>query len=239
MKKSIVFLMLLMSLCNYSNSQTFFNQQLKYSRFKSAYQNCEKDISVLFENQKIQKSTLQILFRAFKNEKTLEVWAKNNLESKYHLLKTYSICASSGTLGPKLKQGDGQVPEGIYHIDRFNPTSSYHLSLGINYPNSADLKRNSDKPGGDIFIHGYCVTIGCLPMTNSKMEEIYSLAVLAKTAGQSKIPVLILPSKKIPASTSIYVEFWKQLFAINEYFELNRKLPNYSVNSKGQYVLKS
>ena len=116
--------------------------------------------------------------------------------------------------------------------------SAFHLSLGINYPNAADLKRNAVNPGGDIFIHGECVTIGCLPMTNKFIEEIYLLAVLAKSAGQKKIPVFILPSKNLPKTNEKHLDFWKKLFVLNAFFEKNGKLPNYSIDTFGNYILK-
>ena len=80
----------------------------------------------------------QVFFRAFKDERTLEIWGANSATSKLRLLQKYRVLAASGTLGPKRQYGDMQVPEGWYYVDRFNPFSSYHLSLGLNYPNGAD-----------------------------------------------------------------------------------------------------
>ncbi|MFC7667854.1 murein L,D-transpeptidase family protein [Hymenobacter humi] len=85
------------------------------------------------------------------------------------------------------------MPEGFYQIDRFNPKSEYHLSLGLNYPNAADLALGEPDPGGDIFIHGGEVTIGCLPITDIGIEEVYLIAVAARAAGQTLIPVHIFP----------------------------------------------
>src|SRR5690606_11025729 len=99
---------------------------------------------------------------------------------KFTLVKTYPVCSSSGLPGPKRKKGDRQTPEGFYHIDRFNPQSAFHLSLGINYPNSSDKILGHSDPGGDIFIHGSCVTIGCVPLTDDLIKEVYVLAVEAK-----------------------------------------------------------
>ncbi len=112
---------------------------------------------------------MDILLRAYKQESELELWAKNKKDKQYTLLKTYKICASSGTLGPKRKQGDIQVPEGFYVIDRFNPVSNFYLSLGVSYPNASDkILGVKGALGGDIFIHGNCVTIGCLPISDDK-----------------------------------------------------------------------
>lgn len=99
----------------------------------------------------------------------MDIYAKKREDSTYKKLITYKICAKSGHLGPKRRQGDRQVPEGFYHINHFNPNSNYHLSLMINYPNASDkIKSQAPNPGGNICIHGSCVTIGCLPMTRSK-----------------------------------------------------------------------
>jgi murein L,D-transpeptidase YafK len=177
-----------------SNAQSFLESQLKYPRVRQANKNYASTIDKMLLDKNIDKASLQLKLRAFKTEQKFEVWAKSKLQTKYVLLKTYDICASSGSLGPKLKQGDGQVPEGIYTIDRFNPTSLYHLSLGISYPNSTDkVRSNGLNPGGDIFIHGRCVTIGCLPMTDAIIEQIYLLAIHAKQANKAAIEVEIYP----------------------------------------------
>jgi murein L,D-transpeptidase YafK len=87
-----------------------------------------------------------------------------------------------------------QIPEGFYFINRFNPVSNYYLSLGINYPNLSDkIKSKAKNLGGDIYIHGECVTIGCIPMTNDKIKEIYLYAIQARQNGQNNIPVYIFP----------------------------------------------
>ena len=109
----------------------------------------------------------------------------------------------------------------IYYIDRFNPNSTYHLSLGISYPNSADKIRSKGlNPGGDIFIHGKCVTIGCLPMTDEIIERIYLLAIYSKDSGQKQIPVSIFPFKmteenlRLAENTGlgkVWISFWKDL----------------------------
>ena len=129
-----------------------------------------------------------VYFRAFKSEKILELYVLDTT-NKYILFQTYPICAASGVLGAKRREGDTQVPEGVYHINRFNPKSDFHLSLGLDYPNASDLRFcDAAKPGGDIFIHGGCASIGCLAMTDDAIKEIYLLAQAAKEKGQSKIP---------------------------------------------------
>ena len=135
-----------------------------------------------------------IFIRIFKFEQVVELWASDKENSGFRLVKSFSFTDNSGTLGPKRRQGDGQIPEGFYHIDRFNPWSSYYLSLGINYPNKSDrLLKTGIDPGGDIFIHGSDVTIGCIPIGNNSIEELYIIALDVKTGGQREIPVHIFP----------------------------------------------
>ena len=108
-----------------------------------------------------------VYIRSFKYDAQLEVWVKNEAKEKYKLFKTYKVCMQSGTMGPKRLQGDYQVPEGFYYINEFNPHSNYHLSLGLNYPNASDrILSDSFRPGGNIYIHGSCVSVGCIPVTD-------------------------------------------------------------------------
>lgn len=178
------------------NADTFKENQLQYSRVRQAYEDKESSMLDLLTENNITTNKLRIYLRAFKREKEIELWAKNNTDDEFKLIKTYKICMISGELGPKRKQGDLQIPEGFYHINRFNPYSNFYLSLGVNYPNASDkilgVKGNL---GGDIFIHGSCVTIGCLPITNPEIKELYIFCVEARNSGQTKIPVTIFPSE--------------------------------------------
>ncbi|MDB5232964.1 MAG: exported protein, partial [Chitinophagaceae bacterium] len=153
------------------------------------------------------------------------------------------------TLGPKRMQGDYQVPEGFYYINEFNPNSTYHLSLGINYPNMSDrILSDSAEPGGDIYIHGSCLTVGCIPIQDSQIEELYILATYAKNSGQDFIPVHIFPVRysnsksvdylsKIMKDDKQLAHFSSEIKKVYEYFEVNKKLPLISVNSLGDYVI--
>ncbi|WP_225554015.1 L,D-transpeptidase family protein [Sphingobacterium bovistauri] len=139
----------------------------------------------------LNSNNLNILLVAYKDLDKLSVFAKSTEDRTYKRIKEYKICARSGQLGPKKAEGDRQVPEGFYHINRFNPKSKFYLSLGINYPNAYDLSKNYT--GSDIFIHGKCETVGCLPMTDELIKEIYLYALWAKESGQEKVPVYIFP----------------------------------------------
>jgi murein L,D-transpeptidase YafK len=164
------------------------------------------------------------------------------------LLRIYDFCSTSGTLGPKRREGDLQIPEGIYYINHFNPLSNFHLSLGINYPNASDkILSNKQHPGGAIYIHGNCVTIGCIPITDDKIKELYILAVDARNNGQTKIPVHIFPSAlNTPGWNSLQQEFkqepqrlkfWENLKPIYQDFEAHKVMKTVKVNSKGEYFL--
>ncbi|MBX2878239.1 MAG: L,D-transpeptidase family protein [Saprospiraceae bacterium] len=184
-----------------------------------------------------------LFLRAFKLEQELEVWVSAGEEKAFQLLVTYPICKNSGHLGPKRKEGDLQVPEGCYLIDRMNPNSSYHLSMGLNYPNASDLIRgDQQEPGSDIFIHGGCVTVGCLPITNPKIEELYQLVTQAQSNGQEQVPVHIFPARMRQDFTPVIRDsphslFWAELLPIYEYFEQNRQLPKVKIDATGAYSL--
>jgi murein L,D-transpeptidase YafK len=119
---------------------------------------------------------------------------KPNLSGKFHLIRDYYIQVASGGAGPKLRQGDRQVPEGIYRIVKLDPNSHYHLSMKLNYPNEFDLlhaRQDGRKaPGSNILIHGKAVSIGCLAMGDEAIEELF---VLTEHVGVEKVKVVIAP----------------------------------------------
>ncbi len=224
---------------------TFKANQLKFERVKNAYD--EKWATLQKDLQKAGiVGKFELFIAAYKAEGKLELWLKTDQQSKYRLFKTYDFCAHSGTLGPKIMEGDLQTPEGFYKINVFNPESTYHLSLGVDYPNMVDLARTgpSKKPGGDIYIHGNCVTVGCIPLTDEKIKEVYVLAVEARNQGQSAIPVHIFPFKMTATNLKKYVaqypqqaNFWKTLQKGYLAFEKTQTLPNIS-QQKGDYIVK-
>lgn len=248
MKNRFILLLLGFILCAFS-ADDFKQDQLKYSRVRDAYQAKEASLLSLLKSKQIEMNKLQIYIRAFKSEKEFEVWGKNLSDQKYQLIKKYDVCRNSGVLGPKRKQGDLQVPEGFYHINRFNPYSSYHLSLGINYPNKSDrILGTKGRLGGDIFIHGECVTIGCLPMTNDLIKEIYMLCVEAKNNGQTTIPVTIFPARltdvklaqliKAYADDTDKIGLWKDLKKGYAIFNNTKQLPSIGFLSSGRHEVK-
>lgn len=149
----------------------------------------------------------EIILVAFKEEEVLEVYAKDHEGVK--LIKKYPFTANSGKLGPKLKEGDRQIPEGIYHIAYLNPNSSYHLSLKVNYPNEFDKSKTKFSKikdmGGDIFIHGKALTIGCIPIGDLAIEELF---LLVHKAFNKQVKVIISPrdfrkNSKFPSIESV------------------------------------
>lgn len=175
----------------------FRAEQQTYPRVRAAYATHAARLDSALTCRGLQRGRLQVLFTVFKQEKKLEIWAKNAGTRAYERLLTLPICRRSGGFGPKCARGDEQMPEGFYIINRFNPASAYHLSLGTDYPNAADRRRapaGADL-GGDIFLHGACVTIGCVPLTDAGIEQAYLYAVEARASGQAQIPVYFFPAR--------------------------------------------
>lgn len=226
---------------------SFKGTQLGNPRVKTAYSEKDATVRGYFSAKQLKYDGFNLFIRAFKKEQKLEVWVRESGKDVYSLLHTYDFCAVSGTLGPKRKEGDYQIPEGIYSINHFNPLSNFYLSLGINYPNASDKVLSDQRsPGGSIYIHGNCVTIGCIPLTDDKIKELYVMAVEAKNNGQEKIPVHIFPAKltttelnslkaTFPAKT---ITFWENLKPIFDDFESSKKLKPVRVNTRGEYELR-
>jgi murein L,D-transpeptidase YafK len=202
----------------------FWEQQLRFPRVRAAQAAAGPVVANRLRLLALNPRRLEIFLRLIKTNAELEVWARNQGTGPYELLHSYPLAATSGTLGPKRRAGDYQVPEGFYEIDRFNPHSFFHLSLGLNYPNAADRALGEPNPGGDIFIHGSNVTVGCLPITDAGIEEVYLLAVMARAAGQLIIPVHLFPFPITPAElaqrrNSPHRAFWQSLAPGYAYFE--------------------
>ncbi|OON69193.1 hypothetical protein B0919_10175 [Hymenobacter sp. CRA2] len=220
---------------------SFRLEQQRYPRVRAAYAARWPALQSELRRRGLAADQLELYLRAFKIGRRVEVWARNRGQGRYQLLRRYALAGTSGTLGPKRRSGDGQVPEGCYHVDRFNPSSLYHLSLGLNYPNALDQARGEPNPGGDIFIHGSNVTIGCLPITDAGIEELYVLAVEARAAGQLELPVHIFPFELNPTDlearwASPHHDFWAGLAPVYQYFEAHRTLP--PTDAAGQYVVR-
>ena len=233
-------------LFSFKHQTSFLTEQKKFERIRSAFSEKQDIIEKMLVENQINIGNVNLLFVAYKDNDLLEVFAKNKQETKYKKIHSYTICSRSGKLGPKKRLGDGQVPEGFYNINRFNPKSNFYISLGLNYPNVSDTRKSKESNlGGDIFIHGSCVTIGCLPMTDNYIKEIYLLAVYAKNNGQDKIPVYIFPFKMTDQNLTSYktkyqenkelIFFWDNLKIGYDKFIKEQKELTIKVSENGDY----
>jgi murein L,D-transpeptidase YafK len=227
---------------------SFIDYQKSLSRAARAFTNKESLLKKQFEEKNLSWPLKYMYIRSFKYDSELQVWVRNSLSDTFTLFKTYKVCALAGTMGPKRMEGDYQVPEGFYYINEFNANSMYHLSLGLNYPNPADkVLSDSMRPGGEIYIHGSCVTVGCIPVTDPQIEELYVLSSYARAAGQDFLPVHIFPVKFREPGSAAYLEelfetdnglrsFATNLRKVYDFFEEHKRLPVVAVLPKGDYV---
>ncbi|MBN2358468.1 MAG: hypothetical protein JXR83_03385 [Deltaproteobacteria bacterium] len=209
-------------------------------RVVAARQQRARQVEQLFVAKGVPYPPPAVLVRILKHEDQLELWAGKGGE-RLTLIKSYPICSRSGGLGPKRRLGDLQVPEGFYRISQFNPVSNFHLSLRVNYPNASDRVLSDRKhPGGDIFIHGSCVTIGCIPIEDGPIEELFLSLLDGQRAHRGEIPVHIFPARmdddgmallqREASATGLHLEFWKSLKPGYDAFERTRKVPRVSVD---------
>ncbi|GAB3509950.1 hypothetical protein GCM10027442_17930 [Emticicia fontis] len=237
----------MLSILSFTSEPDFFKKQLEFPRVSKAYETKGKEVEKLLKSNGIHTSKFDLFLRGLKKEQKLEVWAKNKNATTFTLIKTYDFCTFSGKLGPKRRSGDLQIPEGVYHVINFNPQSAYHLSFKINYPNKSDLIfADKSNPGNDIYIHGDCVSIGCIPLGDDNIEELYLLAAKAKNAG-GMIQVYIFPShlntksfsklKSEYADNKELLSFWTNLKPIYDVFDKSKQLPLVRVNAKGKYKI--
>lgn len=246
MRKFIYFFGILIPLSVMSFTPSdFLQNQLSFSRVKNAYNHKKAAIASKFEAAGVEQTNFDLYIRAFKNEKKVEVYVKNKSESKFKKYTDYDFCETSGELGPKRKSGDKQIPEGFYKVIGFNPQSNYHLSFKIDYPNASDIVfADKINPGGDIYIHGDCATIGCIPIGDDNIDELYLVAALAKNCG-GNMNVHIFPTRMTPenvanisSQNSKWASFWQSLVPAYTEFETTKELPSVSVNTNGNYIVK-
>jgi murein L,D-transpeptidase YafK len=243
-----VLILILLSPCTYSQNSFTDPEKSLFSTaniLNSKQDNLQKE----FKAKGLDWPAKYVYIRSFKYDAQLEVWVKNEAKDKYRLFKTYKVCMQSGTMGPKRLQGDYQVPEGFYYINEFNPHSNYHLSLRLNYPNASDrILSDSLRPGNAIFIHGSCVSVGCIPVTDNDIEEIYLLTSFARANGEDFIPVHVFPIrynqrksleyfKQSSKNNPTLQKFGMQLKDAFDKFEDTRQVPLVLIDKKGDYVI--
>src|SRR6266481_5687025 len=247
--RSKIVLLLFFAVCSLQlatpSNLSFREEQYRFPRVRAASAEKNDVLRQLFANKGLRYPPRTILLRAFKKEAQLEFWVEDSPGKPYLLLKSYSICATSGVLGPKRRFGDEQVPEGFYDLDWFNPQSNFYLSLHVSYPNASDrILGSRQNPGGDIFLHGNCVTIGCIPITDDGIKEVYWLEVQVHAAGQRHIPIEIFPARLTEGGFKSLAEsylnqpellaFWENLKQGFDYFEKYHRPPTVRINRGGK-----
>ena len=180
-----------------------------------------------------------VFIRILKEDLILQLFAQTS-DGSFQRVKTYPICHYSGTLGPKLKEGDNQSPEGFYFVtnDRLNPLSSFHLSFNIGFPNAYDKAHG--RTGSFLMVHGACVSVGCYAMTDAGIEEIYTSVAAALAGSQTVVRVHIFPFAMTDAKLAQYPDhpwtsFWANLKEGYDYFERHHRPPNVELVNK-RYV---
>lgn len=194
-----------------------------------------KPVMPLLDDQTVFQPGAPLFMRIFKQENILEVWMQRG--DRYALYKKYPICFYSGGLGPKLRSGDKQSPEGFYRVypRSMNPNSQYHLSFNLGYPNEYD--RAHGRTGSLLMVHGDCVSSGCYAMTDRQIEEIYRLAEAAFKNGQPHFQVHIFPFRLTADNLQAHQQspwytFWANLKEGYDLFEASRQPPAVSVSAR-------
>ncbi|KTC98064.1 Legionella secretion system protein A [Legionella erythra] len=192
----------------------------------------EPELKRFFAKAQVAYPPRDVALLAFKKERRIELWAKNDNQA-WQYIHTYPLTAFSGRLGPKLKERDGQIPEGIYRLVTFNPFSSMHLSMMIDYPNNFDrlqaIKDGRRRLGNNIFLHGKSMSVGCLAIGDRPIDQLF---LLARRVGLNHIKVIIAPNdlRKDKPATSNFAqprwlpELYKQIEAALKPFEPAKKV---------------
>lgn len=226
----------------------FITEQLRFGRVQNAMDSKRAGLEEDFRALGLAFPPQGVYVRVFKAEREVEVWVRGKGHERYVRLRRYPICQVSGALGPKRQEGDRQIPEGFYEIEAFNPQSEFHLSLRVNYPNTSDRRLGrSARLGGDIYLHGGCSTVGCVPVTDDHIRELYWLSVEARAAGLRRIPVHIFPTRMdaigmawlqpFGATRGDLRPFWEQLREGYAFFERHRRVPGVIVEGNGSYSI--
>ena len=230
-------------LCGLNNYASFLDEQLQYTRVNAAYKEKKPIIAEKLQSMDLSLKNVKVMIKAYKYEQNVKIYVQSKSEKVWRVYKEFPFNCTSGELGPKRQEGDYQIPEGYYKVNHFNPYSNFHLSLGVSYPNKADkIKSPHKNKGGAIYMHGGCATIGCIPIEDEPIKEVYILSVLAKNNGQSKVPIHIFPfeytQEKFDSAIKLYPEhenFWTNIYEIEKKFEESKVAPKVGINSSGEY----
>nr|WP_255769577.1 L,D-transpeptidase family protein [Maritalea mediterranea] len=175
-----------------------------------------------------------MIIRIFKQDSELEVWKKVETSGKFELFRTYDICAWSGELGPKFREGDRQSPEGFYEVTpgHMNPRSNYFLSFNLGFPNKFD--RTHGRTGSNIMVHGDCTSRGCYAMTDDQVGEIYALVRESHRGGNRSVQVQVYPFRMTGENLAQHAEsehmaFWRNIKQGYDIFEVTKTKPEWNV----------
>ena len=199
-------------------------------------------VEAMFRDRGVPFPPAELLFRTFKEERELEVWASADAGAAMTHVATYEVCAMSGGPGPKRAEGDRQVPEGFYRIAYFWPESAYHLSANVGYPNASDKILGGPRPGGEIMIHGRCASIGCIAVTDERIQELYVMSAPLLDRGE-RVHVHIFPARDVGGllAREEYAQhrrFWENLREGMTLFDADHRIPAVSVDWQGRYVFR-
>jgi murein L,D-transpeptidase YafK len=233
----------------------FIRRQNLHSRVQTARAEKMEDIRNLFAKNNVPYPPAGIILVSYKKDLIIELWALPGKGKRYVHMKDYAICNSfynldslpSGELGPKRREGDMQIPEGFYRIVLFNPVSSYYLSFKINYPNRSDrILGNPQHPGGLIYIHGSCVTIGCIPLKDKWIKELYLIAIDTHWHTGEQSPVYIFPTRMDDEGMRFLLReangnrdllaFWENIKQGYDIFQTTARRIKFRVSSSGEYI---
>ncbi len=240
-------MLLILPLWASSQNLQFKLDQLKNENVKTAYVDKENDLKKLVIKKGFRSFSNHVALRYYKHEQVLEVWIKPPSSVSYTLFKRYKTCGDAGDSGPKKLLGDYTIPEGIYSLDMFVPDSPNFLALSINYPNTADINRKSQKDV--VSITGGCDSKGNINLEEESMKEIYVMTVEAKASGQEEIPVHIFPAvlldDNLAKLQSLYPEdeynhdLWASLKVAFNYFNKTKRIPIVQATDNGLYVVQT
>lgn len=192
------------------------------------------DLKALVEKVGLTYPLDEVYLRAFKRERVLEVWGGKKGQALVKVA-AFPFCAASGELGPKRHEGDLQVPEGLYEVTEFNPSSNFHLSMKVGYPNASDKVRGEKgNLGGLIYVHGNCASVGCIAITDEPIEAVY---VLAQDSKARPVRFDIFPARLGKGVTdtlepAAHRSFWKELEPAFTQFEAAHRPPRFHVEPR-------
>jgi murein L,D-transpeptidase YafK len=199
-------------------------------------------VEELYRRAGVSFPPADLLLRAFKQERQVEVWASSEKGGRMAPIATYAVCAMSGDVGPKRAEGDHQVPEGFYSMKYFWPASAFHISANVGYPNALDRARGGAQPGGDIMIHGGCASVGCIAMTDERIEEIYVMSSPLLNRG-ARVAIHIFPGRDMARligspEHARHKDFWVNLKEGLDFFEQQRRAPAVGSDWHGRYTFR-